>query len=186
MKNRGRTAIVAILVAALATLAGSCHRPPRFGCDFEQDNALDLLEWSCRTLFRVSPDHATLGSRSLEISFFPAPEGQTENYPGISFSKFDPDWTRSRKLVFDVYNPESDAIRLALRIDDRQNPDYADRLNRSLPIPPGMNRVSLPLDELATSGTKRALDLHGIRTVILFISNPRERHVLYLDRIVLE
>jgi hypothetical protein len=30
------------------------------------------------------------------------------------------------------------------------------------------------------------LDLRNIRLVALFVANPRERHTLYLDRVVLE
>lgn len=186
MKIPHLAVVPAILLTITAITASSCHRAPRFGYDFEQEKSLDLIEWNCLTLFRTSPEHATSGTRSLEISFFPASESTLENYPGVSFSKFDSDWSGHRTLVFDVYNPESAPIRAGLRIDDRKNPDYAERYNRSLAISPGMNRVSIPFGELVTSGTKQPLNMRNILTVIFFVSNPVERHTLFVDRVGLE
>jgi hypothetical protein len=178
------------LLAALLVLAllpcPSCQRAPRFDHDFEQEGALDEFAWQCRTLYRLSGEHAASGSRSLEITMHPAPEGTGENYPGLSFSKFDPDWSAFRSLAFDAYNPGETPLGLALRIDDREDPDYADRFNRSVALAPGPNRISIPFAELVASGTKRALDLRRVRTVALFVANPKERRTLYLDRVRLE
>jgi hypothetical protein len=170
----------------MTAFGSACHRAPRFEYDFEQSETLDQFEWKCRTQYRLSPDHSTSGARSLEISFHPAADGNSENYPGISFAKFDPDWSRYSRLVFDAYNPESTIIRLALRIDDRESPNFADRYNRSLLLSPGINHVSIPMAELVTSGTRRALDPQRIHRVVVFLANPGERHVLYLDRFGLE
>jgi hypothetical protein len=179
-----RVAVLELFAAAALCLG--CERRPRFGYDFEDETVLDQLHWSCGTLFRMSGDHATSGHRSLEISLYPAADSVVEHYPGISFSGFDADWSAHRALVFDAFNPEDTPLPLEVRIDDRESPDYRDRFNRTLTLAPGDNRISIPLGSLATSGTKRPLDLRRVRVVALFLVNPRERHTLYLDRVGLE
>lgn len=173
-----------LVVAALSPIA--CRKQPQFGWDFEHEAILDDFAWKCRTLYRLSPDYATSGTKSLEILFHPAPAGSAGNYPGVSFSGFDPDWTRYQALAFDVHNPEDSPLGLTLRIDDRDTPDYSDRLNRQLLLPPGQNRILIPFSEFITSGTKRKLDFRMIQTVMVFLANPSERHTLYLDRVRLE
>jgi hypothetical protein len=183
---RRPAALVAGLVALSVLLAPACSRKPRFGNDFEREQVLDELEWKCRTLLRLSPEHATSGARSIEITCHPWPEGGQGNYPGLTFSQFDPDWSQFRALAFDVYNPMAEPMRLSLRIDDREAPVYADRFNRSIIFNQGKTLVLMPLDELVTSGTKRPLDLRRIRMVALFLANPRERQTFFLDNIRLE
>jgi hypothetical protein len=170
----------------LAVLIPSCRERRPFSYDFEESGILDELAWRCRTIYRLSPEHATSGTRSLEVTFFPAPPEDRENYPGVSFPAFDPDWNSRRSLVFDVYNPEERVLRLTLRIDDRRGPTYPERLNRTLTLAPGANRISIPLAGMLTSGSRRPLNLANILRVSLFMANPRERHTLYLDRVGLE
>jgi hypothetical protein len=181
-----QAALFAALLAILVASGASCRRAPRFGTDFESDAALDLFDWSCRTLYRLTPEHATSGTSSLEISFHPAPDANAENYPGLAFSRFDPDWRGCRSLAFDAFNPESVPLQLGLRIDDREAPGHADRVNRSLLLAPGANRVALPLAGLLTTGTGRALDRRHVRRVLLFLSSPRQARTLYLDNLRLE
>jgi hypothetical protein len=183
--RRARTIALLLLCMAGACCLG-CDTKPRFGYDFEDETVLDQLHWSCGTLFRMSGDHATSGHRSLEISLYPAADSVVEHYPGISFSGFDADWSARRALVFDVFNPEDTPLPLEVRIDDRESLDYRDRFNRTYPLAPGDNRISIPLASLVTAGTRRQLDLRRIRVVSLFLVNPGERHTLYLDRVGLE
>lgn len=185
-RSHGRVVIPATVIFALALAFAGCHTKSRFDYDFESSGILDELEWKCRTLYRVSPEHATSGTLSLEMTLHPAPQRDLENYPGVTFSNFDPDWTGYGALVFDVYNPEQSDLRLSARIDDREAPDYADRFNKAIVLSPGDNRVSIPFADLVTSGTKRRLDLREIRKVALFLAKPRDRHTLYLDRVRLE
>lgn len=182
--SRGLFAVA--VLSAIALAAAACQPTPRFDYDFEDEGILDQLEWKCRTQYRISPEHASSGSRSLELSLYPAPADEPESYPGVSFTKFDPDWSRFRTLVFDAHNPEESALQLAVRIDDRDAPDYSERYNQAFTLAPGDNRVSIPLADLVTSGTKRRLDSRGISTVILFLVQPKESHTLYLDRVRLE
>ena len=179
VRRRLLLAIVWMLPSVL--LALSCGERSPFSFDFEEAGILDQLGWTCRTLYRLSADHATSGTRSLEVTFFPAPPEIGSSYPGVTLPAFDPDWTGRRSLVFDVYNPEDKDLRLTLRIDDRRAPAYPERLNRGLTIAPGANHISIPLSDLVTSGSRRPLNLANILRLSLFMANPRERHTLYLD-----
>lgn len=177
---------MAIVAGAMWLAVSSCQTTPRFNYDFEQETVLDQFDWECRTLYRLSPEHATSGAKSLEMLLYPAPAADLENYPGVSFTRFDPDWSGNRALVFDAYNPETTPLRLGVRIDDRDSPDYAERFNNSFVLAPGDNRVSISFTDLVTSGSKRRLDQRRIRAVMLFLANPKERHSIYLDRVRLE
>jgi hypothetical protein len=179
---------LALLVALALLWAPACRlRPlPEFGSDFERDGDLDLVPWECRTLFRLVPDHATSGRSCLELRLFPAPPGAPDNYPGITFEEFDPRWSRHRVFAFDAYNPSGETVPLQLRIDDREEPPYGDRFDRTIPLAPGANRVRIPLSELAAPRTGRPLELDRIRQVILFLDRPRAPRTLYLDRLRLE
>lgn len=173
----------AAFLLLLAAFLPGCRERHRFGYDFEQRAILDTLKWQCGTLFQLAPDHATSGASSLEVTFYPGPPGVDENYPGFSLTDFDRDWSGYRTLVFDAFNPEPGIIHLAVRIDDRENPDYADRYNRGIVLNPGGNSIAIPLPELVTSGLKQPLDLKNILGVMFFLVNPKERHTVYFDRI---
>lgn len=174
-------------IAAVAALGpAACRRMPPFRYDFEREDDLDELGWTCRTLFRLSDRFATSGSRSLEVEFFPDRTGSGESYPGLTLHRFDEDWSRRRTLALEVFNPEPRSLGLTVRIDDREHPEYPERYNARHAVAPGRNRIRIPLASLVTSGSRRALDLHSVRAVYFFLANPTERHVLLFDNLRLE
>jgi len=149
--------------------------------DFETDKELDRVHWKCHALFSISGEHATHGSRSLRLELFPS------KYPGWAPMLAENDWREFKSLCFDLYNPQKRDIRVTVRIDDSEDyPDYVDRLNQSLVLRPGLNRIRMPLNDLRTSGTDRRLDLDKIFRFLLFMVNPKEKVVLYLDYVRLE
>jgi hypothetical protein len=146
--------------------------------DFESGGDLDRIHWKCHTLFSLSKEHATHGSKSLRMELYPSA------YPGVTPILKDNDWSRFRALAFDVYNPEENEIKLRVRIDDKKEyPEYEDRYNRSFVLRKGGNRIEIPIESLVTSGTKRRLDARTIYKVIIFLVNPPGKRVLYLDYI---
>jgi len=120
------------------------------------------------------------------VTFYPGPPGVDENYPGFSLTDFDRNWSGYRTLVFDAFVTGENAIRLGLQIDDRENPDYAERFNMAIPLTPGSNHIAIPLTGLITSGSKKPLDLENIRDVMFFLVNPPERNTIYFDRVRVE
>ncbi len=69
-----------------------------------------------------------------------------------------------------------------VRIDDREDkPEYRDRVNRRVPLTPGHNTVTIPLDGLMVSGKHRKLDTGSIQAVVIFMVSPERKVDLYLD-----
>jgi hypothetical protein len=94
------------------------------------------------------------------------------------------DWRRYETLGFDIYNPQKMEMRISVRIDDREDqPEYSDRYNQGFTLRPGMNRIKIPFKTILTSGTKRPLDLKKIYRLLIFMSHPKMKHVLYLDNV---
>lgn len=146
--------------------------------DFESEADLDRLHWRCHVLYSLSGKHATRGEKSLRMELYPSA------YPGFIPRLEINDWREFEKLCFDVHNPQGKEIRIVVRIDDRKDdPDYADRYNKSFLLGPGMNRMKIPLKELMTSGTGRSLDLDEIHRFLVFMVKPQEKVVLYMDNI---
>jgi hypothetical protein len=157
-----------------------CDTGPKGECvlfDFESPSELDQLEWSCRILYSISQEHATHGSRSLEMQLYPA------QYPGLTPILKKKNWNGYRALSFDIYNPQERELSIAVRIDDREYPEYKDRFNKTFILRPGGNNVSIPFSTLITSGTHRQLKLGSIHKFIIFMTEPKERMVLYTDYI---
>jgi len=152
----------------------------RLQYDFESPDDLDRLQWKCGTIFSISDQYTTPGKRSLKIEMYPS------DYPGLSFSRFDPDWSEADILRMDIFNPEKYTLRLSVRIDDQRNPPYRDRFNHVFHLTPGINLLAVPLHPLITSGTQRQLEITHIMNLMLFINHPKKKKTLYIDNIRLE
>ena len=148
---------------------------------FESEAELDQFRWKCGQLFRLCPEHATHGRHSLRLEIYPAA------YSGLRPAITRRDWSGFQAFCLDVYNPQREALRLSVRIDDARNRyEFADRYNRSFRLAPGLNRIRIPLSALVTSGTGRRLDTQDIWAVYIFLAHPQEMKVLYFDYLRLE
>lgn len=144
--------------------------------DFESDAELDHLYWNCHTLYALSEDHATHGTKSLRMELFPS------DYPGFVPLLDVTNWRGYRELSFDLYNPSGRSVRIEVRIDDRKDyPGYRERFNRTFVLGRGNNHIVIPLKALVTSGSGRFLNLATIGRVYVFMKHPAERTTLYLD-----
>ena len=144
--------------------------------DFESEEQLDELSWKCGTTYERVKEHATSGQYSLKIEMYPK-----TTWPGFGKS-IKMSWAGYDYLSLNIFNPASESIRLAYRIDDRRDsPPYADRANGRLLIKSGANTISFNLNELKTSGSKRLLDLDKICSFLLFLHNPEVKVTLFLD-----
>lgn len=172
-------------VTALAVLLAACSSPGpdrlRLN-DFESEAALDALRWKCRTSYARSPLHATHGRSSLLLTMYP------DEYPGVAFHLWGRrrDWSGYDRLALSVFNPQEQPLRWHYRIDDRQQPPYADRVNGTLELRPGMNHIALDLRALRTSGSRRPLDLGRIQALCFFLVSPPAPVRLYVDDVRLE
>ncbi len=149
--------------------------------DFETDAELDQLHWSCHTLFSLSDDHATRGAKSLKMELFPSA------YPGLVIELPASDWRGYGHVCFDAYNPMGKSVQVEVRIDDRKDfPEYNDRYNKSFALKRGKNRIVIPLETLASSGTNRLLNLDRIHRLFIFMNHPAHKTVLFVDNISLQ
>ncbi len=179
--NMATRTIGLILWAALMIPSVGCNdalRTQMVLFDFESDADLDQIHWKCHTLFTLSDQYATHGTKSLKMELYPS------TYPGFASPLKQNDLKNFTAFCFDIYNPEGKEVPITLRIDDKEDsPDYSDRYNRTFTLTPGMNRMTIPLGSLITSGTDRKLDLEKINRFLLFSVNPEQKLILYLDHI---
>jgi len=139
---------------------------------FRFDSALEL--------FFVRPRDATLdlvrapgewgpyaGRRVTRVTFQPA------RYPGLGVSELHRDWTGYEFLEWDLFLPGPGEISAILRIDDVQTDQrYKDRFNIRIPLRPGPNRITIPLDDVRAAPEGREMDMNSIRSVMLFLVRP--------------
>lgn len=167
------------LILTLPSLSSCSSRKP-FNYDFETEDNLDALLWKCKTIFTLSDKHATSGQKCLKMELYPSP------YPGITLNKFNPNWSRYATLKFDIYNQDKIPLRLTIRIDDNKDPSYSNRYNHTIVLNHGTNYISIPFDSMRTSGSGRNINLTNIQKMIMFLSSPKEKRIIYLDNVRLE
>jgi hypothetical protein len=177
MKLRRKFFVITVLLFVWI-IVGQCTKPEteKILFDFESDSELDRFHWRCHTLFSMSDEHATHGKKSIKLQLFPS------DYPGLAPKLNVNDWSSYTTFSFDVFNVQDTGISLKIRIDDNKNdPDYPDRYNKTVFLQPGANAVVIPLNTLETSRTKRKLNLKNIYKIITFMAQPAEQVVLYFD-----
>jgi len=172
--------LIFLLFTTFCLLTPACSQQPaeKVLFDFEADEELDQFHWQCHTLFALSDEHATHGTKSLKLELYPS------EYPGLAPMIKNTNWSYYKVLRFDVYNAQDSDIKLSVRIDDSKDyPDYADRFSKSFIVKPGTNTIRIPFDSLITSGTKRLLNMKMIYRFLIFMVQPKEKAVLYFDNI---
>ena len=169
MRKLGLTFLLFILAAACNDIDDMAGQPYFF--DFETAAEMERFSWRCQTLFERTRDFATNGEYGLKLEFFPS------KYPALKTSRFQPDWTIFSSLHFDVFNPEKDTLRLDFKIKDADDRQHYECLK----IPPGQEHVALPLSALAYDNQNRKLDFSRIRSVTVYILQPKQKHTLYFD-----
>ena len=148
--------------------------------DFESDTDLDRINWRCHTLFSLSDEYVTHGTRSLRMELYPS------DYPGFSPILNSHNWCEYSSLYLDIFNPDNSNVSIVLRIDDKEmSPEYADRYNKRFQLNSGMNHLKISLNTLLTSGTHRPLSLKNIVRFTLFKVRPKEKYIFYMDHIYL-
>jgi hypothetical protein len=180
-RTGGGPTIRFLLITTLVFIAffGCRHEPDELTLfDFETDADLNQIYWKCHTLFSISSEHATSGTKSLKMELYPS------TYPGFAGRLSRNNWSGYKTLCFDIYNPNEDRVSITVRIDDRKEyPDYEDRYNEAFALSLGSNHVEIPLDPLSTSSSKRRLDTRHIERFLIYAVNPGHKIVFYLDSI---
>lgn len=174
--------LVLLVVLSLCCCERQHPSTPLILNDFEGPTDLDQIVWRCRTTFTLSEKYRSHGQSGLLMTLYP------DDYPGLHLilTPRMQQWRGYRYLALDVINPGSDPLLLHYRIDDRQQPEYEDRVNGSFRLEPGENPLRLDLEQVRTSGTKRPLDLDRIEALMFFQVSPPNPFALGVDYVRLE
>ena len=149
--------------------------------DFESDSELDSFFWRCHALFSLSDDHVTHGEKSLRLELYPS--GVTGLAPMIE----NQDWRHFDHLRFDVFNTTRKTFLLSIWINDHiEYTGRQDLYSKNVDIKPGLNRVSIPLENLVTQGTKRKINLEIISNLFIFVPNLDHTVVFHIDYLRLD
>src|SRR3989338_9041048 len=111
---------------------------PILYCGFEARSVWDISPEEGFTL-EPSTEHVTEGAHSLKV-VFPAAE-----YPSINTKKLKQPAANYDELALDVFNPQHDSVKFAVRLDDPRRK----RLTVERTLSPGENHVSVSRDEIA-------------------------------------
>ncbi len=167
-------------VLPLAVIAGDAwlarRQYPQLG-GFE--SAMELGRWQSDdcALSRV-PEHAAEGRYALRITVTNAVP-----YPGAFLQEGPPAWHGLRSLCVDVFLAGTEARGLWMRIDDRKDPPYGDRVQEMVVLKPGPNSLCWDRERVTTTPSGRHLDLEHIVSVGLFFDQAPADAVLYLDNL---
>jgi len=116
-----------------------------------------------------------------KVHFFPGP------WPGITLVEVHKDWSAYAALTFDVYNPQANAVRLVVRVhDSKHNNEHSDRFNRTFAIAPGLQRITIPMDDIRHAPKGRLMEMRHIASVMFYSYKLKEEQILYFDNIALQ
>ncbi len=142
--------------------------------DFEDD--LGLRFWRPTGGARLSVSTEQLPSKSLLVQTTPG------EWSGAGFHCGNSSWRGYTALTFTVYNDSADRFSLGVRIDDsRRQPGYDERFNTGIPLNPGHNTISIPLDTVARGPKNGRLDMDSIRRMVVFVAPEEPARRLFLD-----
>ena len=170
-------AVLFVLIAVFVLPGFTCELPPKNGrvIDFEQESDMDKLIWRCGTWFeRV--EGAPQGHYWLRAQL---PAGQ---YPGVRFFEFPANWLGYGGIAFTAFAPGKAGEKLHLRIDDQDaGPGYNDRFNRIFTLGETPQRYCVPTQEIRDYPEKRAMRLHKIKLIMVFLYEQQTPTELFLD-----
>ncbi len=120
--------------------------------------------------------HATEGIYSLKSQL------NAGLYPGISMNYLHNDWKGYTTLTFDVFLDGTTPLELTVRINDRMhNDEYLDRFNKIFQVIPGINHISIRLDEVKTAPRGRVMDMADIVKISVFAYKLKGPRTVYFD-----
>jgi len=143
------------------------------------ETPLEVSRWSGSARRKVVNDIHFSGTSALQIQL------STHLYSGLGLKDFPRDWSAYRFVSLQVFNPDSEPLKLHFRIHDRYHYEhdnaYSDRFNTSFILSPGWNHLQVPLDKVAHAPKTRRLDLTHVAGMGVFIGKLPQKRIIYLD-----
>ncbi len=135
------------------------------------------IRWTGDYSGSIVAENATHGDNAFKVVF---PAGR--EYPGITASRLDLDWSGFDTLRMDVYNPQPQPVNLIIKIADPESGGtYSGRYNGELLIVNGQTHLAIPFSKITASG--RPLDFAHIQDFTIFMASPPRDTTLYFDNI---
>ncbi len=129
-------------------------------------------------------DIVSQGAHSLRLELAPG------GYSGIRIRSCYGDWSSYGFFALDAFNPQSEPLRLVLRlsdvIHDRGTHSYHDRFNQTLLLQPGWNKLQFSVADINNSPKERSMKMDAICNLGIFAAGLAQPAVVYLDNIRLE
>lgn len=168
---------IAIYVAPVVRMARAyAHRNAQFPVLADFRSRYELY-WT----LSVGINRKIVGD-ALEVDF------GGKDFPGVSFHEPVPDWRRYKTLVIDVENPDTEPLKLVVRVHDRtHNHVYSDRFNRNFTLAATESRtLRIPLEDIRNAPRGRLMDMAHISDISLFKGTSGGSRVLRIHSLRLE
>jgi hypothetical protein len=185
ISTRARAALVSMAVVTLAVLAfpilsalddeARARRQFPVLASFANTKELSRFHFGRG----VQPEIVQMGDhegRTVSAMRLHLPPGR---YPGFVLRYFPGDWQGMRALQLLIVVPDPMPLEMTVRIDDADYDyklDLDDRYNRSFPLSPGLNRIEIPLSDVAAGPHGRRLDLGRVHALLMYavdLEQPR-------------
>ena len=143
--------------------------------DFNDPNDMRAIDWDHEAIdVTVGPRAVTERGSVLKMV---AKRGE---YPGLFLyqPRVPRDWSAHEALSFVVWS--NDERELAIRIDDHKSVGYNSRYNGGTHLLKGRNLVQVPMAVIG-----KAIDVHNIKGMTLFLDHPPANLTLWFDDIKL-
>jgi VanZ family protein len=115
---------------------------------------------------------------------------KASKYSGIQISPVPRNWSAYQSLTIALFNSQSSARDITLRIHDVQHEKaaqyFSDRFNRTFTLQPGWNQLEIDLEDVASAPKNRRLDLTQMHQIGMFYSGLEQNDYLLIDKVQLE
>ena len=110
--------------------------------------------------------------------------------PDIAFRDIENDWSKYRDLELD-FELEGDAgldltIRVHDRLHGRGDQPHDDRFSRLMNLQPGVNKITIPLEDIRNAPVGRTMDMSNIEAIIIYGRDIASGRVVRLYEIRLD
>jgi len=138
---------------------------------------LEIKRWNGSADYKIEKN-----TSQLRIQF------NTQTYSSIHLVYFNHDWSRYKNLILKIENPNQGNLFVTIKIYDKKHTEsyhYTDRFNRKIKILPGLNTISISLNDIKTAPRSRLMDLKKIDSLSIFSIRYPKPEVLYLNSVYL-
>jgi VanZ family protein len=110
--------------------------------------------------------------------------------PGIEFRDLEKDWSKYRNLELDFELEGDTGLDLTIRVHDRLHrrgdQPHEDRFSQLMKLRPGVNTVSIPLEDIRNAPAGRTMDMSDIEAIIIYGRDIEPGRVVRLYEIRLD